>query len=685
MSSRRDDGTGLIDIDPWLQPWENSLRHRTARYRGRLRDLESITGSLESFAQGHHYFGFIRGTHKGASGLWYREWAPGAEHLALVGDFNNWDRSTHAMTRDTWGVWSLFIPDGKPQPTHNSRLKVHVSAGHNSADRIPAYIRRVSFNADGSHASGVYWDPPEPYRWKHAAPPLVEFPRIYEAHVGMSSREEKVSTFPEFTRDVLPRIKAAGYDCIQLMAVAEHPYYASFGYHVSNFFAVSSRFGTPDELKALIDEAHGMGIRVIIDLVHSHSVKNTLEGLNRFDGTDHQYFHAGGRGEHPLWDSMLFDYGKTEVLRFLLSNCRYWLEEYRVDGFRFDGVTSMLYKHHGVGHTFASYDDYFGNSIDEDAVSYLQLANTLIHRLRPDALTVAEDVSGMPGLAQPVEIGGIGFDFRLAMGVPDMWIKTLKERRDEDWNLGHIYHTLTNRRHDEKHIGYAESHDQALVGDKTLAFWLMDAAMYHDMSVHSRSIQIDRGIALHKIIRLLTFALAGQGWLNFMGNEFGHPEWIDFPREGNNYSYWHARRQWNLADDDNLRYKHLAAFDRAMLALQSRFDLFRTQWPHQIMVHEEDKVLAFHRGPLVFVINLHPTRSHDGLRIGVPTRSDHIAALDSDHPDFGGHARTRPHADFPLQARPDRGMDQSVQVYLPTRSALVLAPRGLAPADDRGA
>jgi 1,4-alpha-glucan branching enzyme len=425
--------------------------------------------------------------------------------------------------------------------------------------------------------------------------------------VGMAQEEEKVGSYTEFAQRILPRIASLGYNAVQLMAIQEHPYYGSFGYHVSSFFAPSSRFGTPEELKQLIDTAHGLGVHVLLDLVHSHAVKNLLEGLNEFDGTDHQYFHALPKGYHSGWDSRLFDYSKYEVQRFLLSNVRYWLEEFQFDGFRFDGVTSMLYHHHGLSKGFARYDDYFGADVDNDAMTYLQLANELAHTLRPGAITIAEDVSGMPGLARPVSESGLGFDYRLAMGVPDMWIRLLKHQRDEDWNLEEIYKTLLNRRRGEKHVGYAESHDQALVGDKTLSFWLMDKEMYWDMRVASQNLIIDRGIALHKLIRLITFSLAGEAYLNFIGNEFGHPEWVDFPREGNQFSFHHARRQWSLVDDPKLRYRFLNAFDRAMLSLDTRFNLLNDPFIEQLALLEGDRLLVYRRGPLVFAFNFHPT------------------------------------------------------------------------------
>jgi 1,4-alpha-glucan branching enzyme len=670
------DGTGLIASDPWLAPHADALRRRFAHFHAlleRVADSEGLTGEV---SLGHEFFGFNRGELDEEPGVWYREWAPAAKALLLTGDFNHWDRGSHPLERDDFGVWSIFLPDREyaGRFVHGGLVKVHVVTDFDALDRIPAYIRRAVQDPNSKAFAGQYWNPPAAFAWKHAAPKPRGGLRIYEAHVGMAQEEGKVSTYAEFTERTLPRIVAAGYNAVQLMAVMEHPYYGSFGYHVSSFFAPSSRFGTPEELKALIDAAHGAGLLVFLDIVHSHCVKNLNEGISRFDGTQHQYFHAGGRGIHEGWDSMLFDYSKYEVLRFLLSNVRYWLEEFRFDGFRFDGVTSMMYWHHGMYRTFTNYNDYFSDEVDPDAIAYLQAANALVHTLRPEAVTIAEDVSGMPGLARPIEEGGLGFDYRLAMGVPDYWIKIIKERKDEDWNLGDLFAVLMNRRRNEKHVAYAESHDQALVGDKTIAFRLMDAEMYWNMARGRRTPVIDRGLALHELIRLITFAAGGEAWLNFIGNEFGHPEWVDFPREGNGWSHHHARRQWSLVDNGDLLYRDLAEFDKAMQRIDERFRILPDPLIELLWVHEDRKVIVFRRGPLVFAFNFHPSESYAGLRLGVPDRGDYRVVLDSDSPAFGGFGRTADGQKYPWQDVGEHGRAQSVQVYLPSRTAQVLGP-----------
>ncbi|XP_056177126.1 1,4-alpha-glucan-branching enzyme 1, chloroplastic/amyloplastic-like isoform X2 [Syzygium oleosum] len=638
---------GILNVDPGLEPFRDHFKYRMKRYVDQKKLFEKHEGGLEEFAKGYLSFGFNRED----GDIVYHEWAPAAQEAQLIGDFNGWDGSDHNMEKNQFGVWTIRVPDknGVPAIPHKSRVKFRFKHGNGVwVDRIPAWIKYAIVDPSRFAApyDGVYWDPPpsERYQFKYPRPPKPDAPRIYEAHVGMSSSEPRVNSYREFADDVLPRIQANNYNTVQLMAVMEHSYYASFGYHVTNFFAVSSRSGTPEDLKYLIDKAHSLGLRVLMDVVHSHASNNVTDGLNGFDvgqSSQESYFHTGDRGYHKSWDSRLFNYANWEVLRFLLSNLRWWLEEYQFDGFRFDGVTSMLYHHHGIDVAFAgNYGEYFSEATDVDAVVYLMLANCLIHTILPDANVIAEDVSGMPGLGRPVSEGGVGFDYRLAMAIPDRWIDYLKNKKDEEWSMKEISGSLTNRRYSEKCISYAESHDQAIVGDKTIAFLLMDKEMYSGMScLTDASPSIERGLALHKMIHFITMALGGEGYLNFMGNEFGHPEWIDFPREGNNWSYDKCRRQWNLVDTDHLRFKFMNAFDRAMNLLDEKFSILASTKQIVSSTNEEDKVIVFERGDLIFVFNFHPENTYDGYKVGCDLPGKYRVALDSDAWDFGGHGR----------------------------------------------
>ncbi len=648
--------------DSWLAPYMEKIYWRNHRATETALRLTGKGRSLGEFASGHEYFGLHF-----RQGSWvFREWAPNATRITLIGDFSNWLKiPDYRLNRLEGGVWELRLP--AKLLCHGMHYMLFMEWEGGSGNRIPAYARRVVQDEHTGLFTAQVWQPEKPYVFQNDSPPEPFAPLIYEAHVGMAQEEAKIGTFDEFREKILPIIVASGYNVVQLMAVMGHPYYGSFGYHVANFFAIASRFGTPEQFKELVDTAHGLGLRVIIDLIHSHAVKNEVEGLARFDGTRCAYFHEGERGEHPGWDSLCFDYAKPEVLHFLLSNCRFYLDEYHVDGFRFDGVTSMMYLHHGLGKAFTDYQDYFGSEVDEDAITYLTLANRLVHEVRPDAMTIAEDVSGMPGLAVSTATGGIGFDYRMAMGVTDMWFK-LFDQPDQTWSMFYMFHELTNRRSDERSISYVECHDQAIVGGKTAIFRLADVAMYDAMHVGSPSLVVDRAVALHKMIRLATVATAGQGYLNFMGNEFGHPEWIDFPRAGNGWSLDHARRQWSLGNDLGLRYHFLRDFDRAMLAVLKHDPEFFHHRVQVVWIDDSGKVLVFERDGFVFCFNFHPERSYFDYGFEVPP-GEYGTVLDSDAPEFGGFSNRAPSQHY--WTHPEES-GEFITLYLPSRTALVL-------------
>jgi len=658
----------IVKDDPWLGPYTDEIIERINRCKRLIDSIEHEYGSLEDFSKAYHYYGINYDKEK--KGWWYREWAPAAEALFFMGDFNGWDRSSHPMKRNKKGDWEIYIDSHLLK--HGDNVKVHVVSKGVGRDRIPAYIRHTTQDPETHDFTGQVWHPDKPFRWtdgKFNLEPINDAPIIYEVHVGMAQEKEGIGSYLEFVDNVLPRIKDLGYNTIQMMAIQEHPYYGSFGYHVSNFFAVSSRFGTPEDFKKLVNEAHRQGIAVIIDIVHSHSVKNVSEGINEFDGSGDQYFHPGGRGYHSTWDSKLFNYGKREVQQFLLSNVAYWIKEFHVDGFRFDGVTSMLYFHHGDFAKFDHYDKYFVEGVEWDALAYLQVANELLHRLKKSGISIAEDMSGMPGLCRKQEEGGIGFDFRLGMGIPDFWIKYLKEKRDEDWNIHEMWHMMINRRWKERTVAYAESHDQAIVGDKTVAFWLMDKEMYYHMQINDENLIIDRGIALHKIIRLFTISLGGEAYLNFIGNEFGHPEWIDFPREGNNWSYKYCRRQWSLVDNENLKYKYLNKFDKAMIHLIREHKILQSRIYNQLNMDDNNKTIIYERNNLIFALNFHPNHAIPDYRFHAPEKGDYRIILCSDDAQFGGFNRVDTNMTYSTF---NADNDTKLSLYLPNRTAIVM-------------
>ena len=653
----------LVEEDKLLKPFAGIIEKRHQQVLAMEREFTYRTTRLSDSCNSYLYYGL----HRTNEGWVFREWAPNATAIYLLGEFNDWRKHPdYALTKVGDGNWEIKLPLGALVHEMLYRLLVEWNGG--SGERLPSHVRRVIQDEYTKIYSAQVWDPLNPYQMRHERPKRTDYPLIYEAHIGMSTEHRRVSTFTEFRLFVLPRIVDLGYNTIQLMAVQEHPYYGSFGYQVANFFAVSSRFGTPDELKALIDTAHSMGIRVIMDIVHSHAVNNEEEGLSRFDGSYDQYFYPGERGYHPLWGSRCFDYGKHEVLNFLLSNCKYWLEEFRFDGYRFDGITSMLFWDHGINKDFTEYSLYYDGNQDESAITYLALANRVIHQVDPEAITIAEDMSGMPGVASPIEDGGMGFDYRMNMGTPDYWIKLLKEKRDEEWHVGDLFYELTNKREEEHTISYAESHDQALVGDKTIFFRLVDKAIYSSMGVFDKNVIIDRGMSLHKMIRLVTIGTAADGYLNFMGNEWGHPEWIDFPREGNGWSYDHARRLWSLVDDENLRFRFLNMFDKAMIQMVNDTGVFHWR-PEPLVRDNERQVLIFTRGDYLFVFNFNPEKSFPDYVFDAPS-GKYTMVLNTDNKNFDGVGRIDEEVEhFTRYVSPGRGQ---LSLYVPARTGFVL-------------
>ncbi len=667
----------LTSIDPWLTPFAGEVELRMNSFKGKRWMLVQDAPTLADFANGHLYFGI----HRTEKGWAVREWLPAADEVHLIGDFNGWDHDAHPMDRKENGVWEILL-EGRDALKHGQFIKLWVRHGGDAFERLPAYSTRVHMDKMTHRLCTQVWDP-APFVWTDGGYRDVKpaAPLIYEAHIGMAQDKEGIGTYQEFADLILPRIADLGYNTLQLMAIQEHPYYGSFGYQVTNFFAASNWYGEPEGLKYLINKAHGMGIRVLLDVVHSHACPNVGEGLNMQDGTEGQYFEEGGRGWHPAWGTRLFNYSRPEVLHFLLSNLKFWMDEYHFDGFRFDGVTSMVYHDHGLGTAFTDYSMYFNMNTDLEAIGYLQLANELIHEICPNATTVSEDMSGMPGMCLKVEQGGIGFDYRLAMGEPDYWIKLLKDTRDEDWNLQTLWHEMTTRRPQEKVIGYCESHDQALVGDKTILFRMADAEMYTGMTKDYHSPSMDRAIELHKMIRLFTMALGGNGYLNFMGNEFGHPEWIDFPREGNGWSYKYCRRQWSLVDNDQLKYQWLNDFDREMIRMAKNRGVLDDPYPAGIWTDQDRKIMAFSRGGLIFLFNFNVSYSEQSFFLQTDTvgTGAYKVILSSDEFRFGGRGEiAHDYIYHTVSAEQEAGggwekRGNGFLIYTPCRTAMVLA------------
>lgn len=653
----------IVDNDPWLQPVVAKIEARHQAYVDRKRNIEEHYGSLYHYAGWHHRMGF---SYSPEDGCWYfRDWLPGASEVYLTGSFAHWEPCRYPLKRCEGGEWEVAIADAD---LANEEVMLYVKGPQGYSMHIPAFANYATQNPDTKAFVAKVYVPQKPFDWQGDRGISLANKQlfIYECHVGMATEREAVGSYAEFEQRMIPYVKSLGYNVLQIMALAEHPYYGSYGYQVSNFFAPSSRFGTPDELKHLIRTAHQSGLAVVMDLVHSHFVANTNEGLNMIDGTADLYSPPDSQGHHPFWDTKLFDYTKPEVQRFLLSNIRYWMEEYHIDGFRFDGVTSMIYHHHGYIDNFGTHDNYFGSQVNEPAITYLMLANDLIHTIKPASATIAEEVSGMPGIAIPITDGGIGFDYRMAMAIPDYWITLLKDYRDEDWNMYKLWNVMNDRIWNVKTVAYCESHDQAMVGDQTIAFRLMNDEMYYSMEKEVHTINVDRGVALHKMIRLFTLLTGGQAYLNFMGNEFGHPDWIDFPRKDNDWSYRYARRLWHLIEDGGLKYDYLLEFDKTMLQFAKSRNVMRLDFPNLLLCDEEHKTIAFGRNHWVAVFNWHPMLSEARYTVPVKQPGKYRVVLSTDDERFGGFGRINKEVEYLSHTYKKR---HYISVYNTNRSA----------------
>jgi len=654
--------------DAELMEYEGFFSRRVDLFTREIQRLRSEWGSLAAYAGLHRELGMHKVERDGRLYWRCREWAPAAHSVYLATDRVNFERSypyRFARTDDPM-LWELFVP--AEELPHGTYYELHMASSRTGrhVTRVPAFAVWVEQNRDNENQwCARVWDPPEAFAFRRPRPQRPSFPRIYEAHVGIAQsalgkKPKQFGTYRHFAEKVLPRIKKGGYTTVQLMGIPEHPLYKSFGYQVSGYFAPSSRFGTPDDFKYLVDEAHRLELGVILDITHSHACPNTEQGLARYDTS--RYFF---RDLKTQWDTVSFDYSQERTRRFLLSNCRYWLEEFNIDGFRFDAVGNMIYLDHGLDDDFSHVGRCFygkdgQNRLDENGVLYLSLANTLVHELAPHAITLAEEFSGAPGMSCSPDNAGLGFDYRFAMGLPDFWAKFIEEGR----TMGQMWHELTNRRHYDKTISYTECHDQCINGDDAFIWRMIKDDMYTHMSVFSDSWKCSRGVALHKLMRFITLGSAGQGWLNFMGNEFGHPEWIDAED--------YAHRQWHLAETTHLKYSKLDAFDRNLLRLVREYPEQFQRGPRFRYIHEEERILAFERGTLLFVFNFHELQAQKHLDLMV-TPGKYTEIFSSDELAYAGHGNlsTRTPGEHFSDAA-SGVLEQRITLYVPPLAGLAL-------------
>ncbi|KAG8075748.1 hypothetical protein GUJ93_ZPchr0006g43795 [Zizania palustris] len=555
-----------------------------------------------------------------------------------------------------------------PAISHKDKYRLYFNTPDGALERIPAWATYVLPDVRGKQSYAVHWEPPpeEIYKWRFERPKVKGSLRIYECHVGISGSEQKISSFQEFTSNVLPHIKDAGYNAIQLIGIVEHKDYSSVGYKVTNYFAVSSRFGTPEDFKKLVDEAHGLEMVVLLDIVHSYASADELVGLSLFDGSNDCYFHTGKRGHHKYWGTRMFKYDDVDVLHFLFSNLNWWVTEYHIDGFQFHSLSSMLYTHNGFSTFTGAMEEYCNQYVDKDALIYLILANEMLHELHPDIITIAEDATFYPGLCEPTTQGGLGFDYWVNLSIPEMWLWHLENVPGQEWSMNKIMKVLISKNCNM--LSYVENHNQSISGRKSFAEIILHKEKCSNNSVSDDG--IFRACSLLKIIKLLTFSTSGGAYLNFIGNEFAHPKRIEFPMSGNDYSFGLANRQWELLEKGV--HKHIFNFDKDLMSLDGKERLILRGSPNIHHCDDTSMFISFTRGPFLFVFNFNPDATSGLYSVGVDEAGEYQLILNTDETKYGGRGELKSNQ-YMKRTSDNRvgGCRNSLELALPSRSAHV--------------
>src|SRR5437868_4513846 len=582
---------------------------------------------LHLFAEGQHWriydkFGAHLRTLDGERGVYFAVWAPNAQRVSVVGDFNNWDGRVHPMRRLLGaGVWELFLP-GVGEHAHY-KFEIRTQRGGLLLKSDPFAF----FNQHGIETSSLVYDL-ERYQWSdhewmrsRAERDLPNSPlSIYEVHLGSWRRRadqgNRFLSYLEFAETLLPYVLEMGYTHMELLPITEHPFEGSWGYQVTNYYAPTSRFGTPDELRHFIDACHQAGIGVIMDWVPAHFPKDA-HALAEFDGT-HLYEHMDPRqGEQQDWGTLIFNFGRNEVRNFLIGNALFWLDQYHIDGLRVDAVASMLYLDYSrqPGQWIPNV---YGGRENLDAIYFLKRFNEVCYERFPGIITIAEESTDWPGVSRPTYLGGLGFGFKWNMG----WMHDFLQYMSLDpiyrrYHHGNITFSLL----------YAFSENFILV-------------LSHDEVVYGKRSLLSKmpGDEWQKFANLRMFLAWMYGHpgkkLLFMGGDFG---------QSNEWNH-DTSLDWQLLEQprhDGLRrlVQHLYYIFKTDPALWQRDDSYEGfEW---IDFHDADNsVVSFLRRSregetVVFVVNATPMVRHD-YRLGVPAPGFYREIINSDAETYGG-------------------------------------------------
>lgn len=599
-----------------------------------------------------------------ARGVRFTLWAPAAQAVHLTGDFCHWQDGQLPMQRLADGYWWLFVPDAEPGQLYKFLITDCHGTRREKSDPQARAMELAPGNASRIVTSGAFRWRDAGWRRRRARVDVAAEPMsIYELHAGSWRRhpDGRWYSYRELADALVPYLVALGYSHVEFMPLAEHPFTGSWGYQVVGLFAPTARFGTPDELKYLIDRCHRAGIAVLLDWVPAHFPRDE-HGLVWFDGNALYEHPDPRRGEHPDWGTLIYDYGKAEVCDFLISNALYWLKEFHFDGLRIDAVASMLYLDYSRGPGQWLPNCRGGNEHDE-AIAFFQRLHAVLRAECPEAITIAEESTAWPGVTRPVEQGGLGFDFK--------------------WNMGWMHDSLRYLGKEPIHRRY--HHDDIRFG-LTYAFSeRFVLALSHDEVVHGKGSLLNKcpGDAWQQLATLrafygLQFAHPGKKLL-FMGGEFGQ------------------RREWN--HDAELEWPLLQqtlhnGVQDWVQALNHSYRQIPALWqrdtdPHGFEWLEADadaiSVYAFvrwdndGRAPLIALMNFTPVVRH-GYRLGVPAVHETRAwreILNSDTNAYGGSGITN---DVPLQVQPvpAHGRPQSIVLELPPLATIWLQPQAMA-------
>ncbi len=641
--------------------WHDSAGQRHQQYDPYAFQPMLNESGLSQFTHGQHYrayqmLGAHPCQHQGVKGVRFAVWAPNAERVSVVGDFNRWDGRCHPMrNRGSSGVWELFIPELPTGALYKFELRDQYGGLHLKSDPYGRHFEIRPASAAIIECSTYHWED-KAWMSQRANGDWLHRPMsVYEVHLGSWQRNPQGGflSYRELAEGLIPHVKGLGFTHIELLPITEHPLDASWGYQTTGYFAPTSRFGPPDDLRWFIDQCHTRNLGVILDWVPAHFPRDGF-ALARFDGTPLYEHEDPRRGEHRDWGTLIFNYGRNEVRNFLLSSALYWLEEFHIDGLRVDAVASMLY----LDYSREPGDwlpNIHGGNENLEAVEFLREMNTLVHREHPGALTMAEESTSWPMVSRPTDMGGLGFSMK--------------------WNMGWMHDTLTYFHRDPIHRKF---HQDNLTFGLTYAFaenFILPFS--HDEVVHMKRSLLEKmpgdewqRFANLRLLYTYMNTMPGKKLL-FMGCEFA---------QGREWNHDTAL-EWHLYDNPYHYGIHQLLGDLNRLYAEEpslhRFDFEAAGFQWLDCEDAQHSVLSYMRlggeQPVIIVLNFTLQR-HEGYRIGVPVMGRYSQLLNTDSACYAGTTPDET-AQFEAEDIPWSGQPCSIVVPLPPLAGMIIQQR----------